>query len=125
MKLEFEPRKANTSGVQFRIDPDTKKMMNALKRFYNVGTGELIKQMIKQSYASLSELISDMEEFVYNKSDTFESNFNTWQHMNRKEREIYKDIPLSTDEAYARFCSLYPEYAPNRLVKGLRSYLPI
>lgn len=56
MKLEFEPRKANTSGVQFRIDPDTKKMMNALKRFYNVGTGELIKQMIKQSYASLSEL---------------------------------------------------------------------
>jgi len=56
MKLKFEPRKANTSGVQFRIDPDTKKMMNALKRFYNVGTGELIKQMIKQSYASLSEL---------------------------------------------------------------------
>lgn len=56
MKLEFEPRKANTSGVQFRIDPDTKKMMNALKRFYNVGTGQLIKQMIKQSYESLSEL---------------------------------------------------------------------
>ena len=56
MKLEFQPRKANTSGVQFRIDPDTKKMMNALKRFYNVGTGELIKQMIKQSYESLSEL---------------------------------------------------------------------
>ena len=56
MKLEFEPRKANTSGVQFRIDPDTKKMMNDLKRLYNVGTGELIKQMIKQSYVSLSEL---------------------------------------------------------------------
>lgn len=66
-----------------------------------------------------------MEEFVYNKSDTFESNFNTWQHMNRKEREIYRDIPLSTDEAYARFCSLYPEHAPYRLMKGLRSYLPI
>ena len=56
MKLEFTPKKANTSGVQFRIDPDTKKMMNALKRFYGVGTGQLIKQMIKQCYESLSEL---------------------------------------------------------------------
>ena len=66
-----------------------------------------------------------MEEFVYNKRDTFESNFNTWQHMNRKERETYRDIPLSTDEAYARFCSLYPEHVPSGLMKGLRSYLSI
>ena len=56
MKLRFETKKANTTGVQFRIDPDTKKMMNALKRFYNVGTGQLIKQMIVQCYESLSDI---------------------------------------------------------------------
>lgn len=56
MKLRFETKKANTTGVQFRIDPDTKKMMNALKRFYNVGTGQLIKQMIVQCYESLSDM---------------------------------------------------------------------
>ena len=50
MKLRFETKKANTTGVQFRIDPDTKKMMKALKRIYTVGTGQLIKQMIVQCY---------------------------------------------------------------------------
>ena len=56
MKLNFTNNKKNTTGVQFRIDPDTKKMLNALKRYYNVGTGQLIKQMIKQCHESLAEL---------------------------------------------------------------------
>jgi len=56
MKLHFEVKKPNTTGVQFRIDPDTKKMLTALKKFYGVGTGPLIKQMIVQSYKSLSKV---------------------------------------------------------------------
>ena len=56
MILNFGNNKKNTTGVQFRIDPDTKKMLNALKRYYNVGTGPLIKQMIKQCHQSLAEL---------------------------------------------------------------------
>mgnify|MGYP003141880012 CR=1 FL=1 len=46
MKLDYEVKKKNTTGVQFRIDPDTKKKLTALKKYYGVGTGVLIKQMI-------------------------------------------------------------------------------
>ena len=55
MKLEFNISKPNTSDVQFRIDPGTKKKLTALKKCYGVGTGVLIKQMIVQCYESLSE----------------------------------------------------------------------
>jgi antitoxin component of RelBE/YafQ-DinJ toxin-antitoxin module len=53
MKLDFEVKKPNTTGVQFRIDPDTKKQMNALKKYYGVRTGQLIKKMIQVSYAAV------------------------------------------------------------------------
>ena len=56
MKLNFEVKKANTAGVQFRIDPDTKKKLTALKKYYGVGTGVLIKQMICQCHESLAEV---------------------------------------------------------------------
>jgi hypothetical protein len=56
MKLNFDIKKKNTAGIQFRIDPDTKKKMNALKKFYGVGTGELLKQMIRQCHESLSDI---------------------------------------------------------------------
>jgi hypothetical protein len=56
MKLEFDMPKKNTSGIQFRIDPETKRMLTALKNFYKVGTGVLIKKMIQTSYASLSDM---------------------------------------------------------------------
>jgi len=56
MKLNFQIKKPNTTGIQFRIDPDTKKKLTALKNFYGVGTGVLIKQMIVQCYESLSDL---------------------------------------------------------------------
>ncbi len=56
MKLEFEVKKKNTTGVQFRIDPDTKKKLTALKKYYGVGTGVLIKQMICQCHESLAEV---------------------------------------------------------------------
>ena len=56
MKLNFEVKKKNTTGIAFRIDPDTKKMLTALKNHYNVGTGELIKEMIRTCHSSLSEI---------------------------------------------------------------------
>jgi hypothetical protein len=56
MKLEFDVPKKNTTGIQFRIDPDTKKMLTALKNYYKVGTGALIKKMIQTSYESLSDI---------------------------------------------------------------------
>jgi len=56
MKLKFNIEKPNTAGVQFRIDPDTKKKLTALKKFYRVGTGQLLKQMIVQCYETLSEV---------------------------------------------------------------------
>ena len=56
MKINFEVKKKNTIVVQFRIDPDTKKKLTALKKYYGVGTGVLIKQMICQCHDALSEL---------------------------------------------------------------------
>ena len=44
MKLDFDVNKPNTTTVQFRIDPDTKRQMNALKKHYGVRTGQLIKK---------------------------------------------------------------------------------
>ena len=56
MKLNIVTKKPNTATVQFRIDPDTKKKLTALKKFYGVGTGTLIKQMIVQCHESLTEV---------------------------------------------------------------------
>ena len=53
MKLDFNLKKPNTTTVQFRIDPDTKKQMNALKKHYGVRTGQLIKKMIQVSFAAV------------------------------------------------------------------------
>tara|TARA_R110000737_G_C14217444_1_gene420332 strand:+ start:140 stop:340 length:201 start_codon:yes stop_codon:yes gene_type:complete len=56
MKLNFETKKPNTTGIQFRIDPDTKKKLTALKKFYGVGTGVLIKQMITECHLFLADI---------------------------------------------------------------------
>ena len=56
MKLDFEEKKKNTSSVQFRIDPDTKKKLTALKKYYKRGTGTLIKKMICQCHDALAKL---------------------------------------------------------------------
>ena len=56
MKLEFQSKKPNTATVQFRIDPDTKQMLTALRKHYNVRTGELLKKMIQTCHSSLSEI---------------------------------------------------------------------
>ena len=55
MKLNFPNKKPNTQTIQFRIDPDTKKKMNHLKKYYNVRTGELIKEMINESYRGITQ----------------------------------------------------------------------
>ena len=46
MKLAFQNKKPNTATVQFRIDPLTKQKLTALRNYYGVRTGELIKEMI-------------------------------------------------------------------------------
>ena len=53
MKLSFPNNKPNTQTVQFRIDPETKKKMNVLKKYYKVRTGELIKKMIEVCWEEL------------------------------------------------------------------------
>jgi len=50
MKLQFKTKKANTRTVQFRIDPDTHQMLTALRKYHEVKTGKLIKQMIEIHY---------------------------------------------------------------------------
>ena len=55
MKLEFDISKPNTATIQFRIDPDTKKMLTAVKKHYGVGTGQLLKKMIQECYKSIKE----------------------------------------------------------------------
>ena len=55
MKLEFDVSKPNTTTIQFRIDPFTKKMLTALKKHYGVGTGQLFKKMIVECYKSIQE----------------------------------------------------------------------
>jgi len=55
MKLEFYVSKPNTATIQFRIDPDTKKMLTAVKKHYGVGTGQLLKKMIQECYKSIGE----------------------------------------------------------------------
>ena len=54
MKLDIEIKKPNTQTVQFRIDPDTKQMLTFLRKHYGCTSGVLLKQMIKQSYESIS-----------------------------------------------------------------------
>ena len=56
MRLEFNKEKANTQTVQFRIDPDTNKMLTALRKHYDVTTGVLIKKMIEMAFESLSDI---------------------------------------------------------------------
>tara|TARA_Y100000401_G_scaffold60073_1_gene47634 strand:- start:224 stop:400 length:177 start_codon:yes stop_codon:yes gene_type:complete len=56
MKLPIERKKANTSSVRFRIDPDTKKKLTALKKHYGVRTGDLMKVMIVECHKSLAEI---------------------------------------------------------------------
>tara|TARA_A100001515_G_scaffold4810_1_gene4624 strand:- start:71 stop:244 length:174 start_codon:yes stop_codon:yes gene_type:complete len=55
MKLEFDISKPNTATIQFRIDPNTKKMLTAVKKHYGVGTGQLLKKMIQECYKSIKE----------------------------------------------------------------------
>jgi hypothetical protein len=50
MKLNFKIEKPNTQTVRFRIDKDSNNKLIALKNFYKVNTGTLIKEMIKESY---------------------------------------------------------------------------
>jgi len=61
MKLKFDSSKPNTATVQFRIDPDNKKKLTALRNYYGVTTGVLIKEMIIKSYESIlpSEIPKD------------------------------------------------------------------
>ena len=53
MKLIFDKEKPNTKSVSFRIDPDTNKKLDALRKYYGVRTSPLIKRMIHECYASL------------------------------------------------------------------------
>jgi len=53
MKLEFQKKKPNTQTIQFRTNINTKKKMDELKKFYGVGTGELIKEMINKAHKFL------------------------------------------------------------------------
>ncbi len=53
MKLHFENKKPNTQTVQFRIDPETNKKLTALRKYYSVKNGELIKQMIDLCYEEI------------------------------------------------------------------------
>ena len=55
MKLEFDISKPNTATIQFRIDPNTKKMLTAVIKHYGVGTGQLLKKMIQECYKSIKE----------------------------------------------------------------------
>jgi antitoxin component of RelBE/YafQ-DinJ toxin-antitoxin module len=55
MKLQFDVSKPNTATIQFRIDPNTKKMLTAVKKHYGVGTGQLLKKMIQECYKSIKE----------------------------------------------------------------------
>lgn len=50
-----------------------------------------------------------MEEFHYDKNDSYESNFNRWHAMNNKERDVYNEPKLSPLEARAVFDDLYSE----------------
>ena len=53
MKLEFQKQKPNKQTIQFRTNINTKKKMDELKKFYGVGTGELIKEMINKAHKFL------------------------------------------------------------------------
>jgi hypothetical protein len=48
-----------------------------------------------------------MEEFEYDKQESYEGNFRRWYAMNSKERDIYGEPKLSQLEAEAVFADLY------------------
>lgn len=55
-----------------------------------------------------------MEQFHYDESDSYESNFNRWFAMNSREREIYKEPTLSPLAARALFDDLYSDLCSQR-----------
>ena len=61
MKLNFNKQKPNTKTVQFRIDPETSQKLTALRSHYEVTTGVILKEMIKQSYDSINMKGGDNE----------------------------------------------------------------
>tara|TARA_R100001086_G_scaffold249637_1_gene190071 strand:+ start:1021 stop:1203 length:183 start_codon:yes stop_codon:yes gene_type:complete len=59
MKLDFDKKKKNTKGVQFRVDPNTSQNLNYLRTYYSkqagrrVTTGEIIKKLINNHHAEI------------------------------------------------------------------------
>ena len=59
MKLNFNKKKKNTKGVQFRVDPNTSQNLNYLRTYYSkqvgrrVTTGEIIKKLINNHHAEI------------------------------------------------------------------------
>ena len=53
MKLNIPIKQANTKTVQFRIDPETSKMLTKLRSHYGTTSGVLLKEMIKETYKSV------------------------------------------------------------------------
>jgi len=51
--------------------------------------------------------MSILVNFLYDEKASYEVNFNRWHHANTVEREIYKDVKLSLDEARLKFRKMY------------------
>ena len=51
--------------------------------------------------------IKTLYKFTYNEDTTYSANFNEWCYLNRKERELFGDDLLSTEQSKAKFDAQY------------------
>ena len=58
-----------------------------------------------------------MDSFIYDKTSSFESNFNTWYSMNTKERMMHKEEVYEMKEARVVFEDYLRTNFPNLIFK--------
>ncbi len=58
-----------------------------------------------------------MDEFLYDKKDSFQNNFARWYHMNCTEREMYNEKPLTKKEALSVFENFLGRRFPNLIYR--------
>ena len=57
-------------------------------------------------------------EFTYNDSLSYEQNFTEWRQLNRKEREVWNDTPITIEQAQTIFDAQYGAKKPGSVSEG-------
>jgi hypothetical protein len=56
------------------------------------------------------KMVGEIQNFTYDESISFESNYQTWYDLANRERRDWLEDPLSDEEAYDQFIGRYGQY---------------